>query len=373
MDDRVFRLLNWANNKLQTPYSIEFHPTNLCNLDCVMCGTRAEHRRLKSINSKFDPHRDAKFELSTKEALELVRQTAKLNVKRWLITGGGEPFLVKERTLKIMEEIKKFDMYGNLNTNGVLLNGEDIKRIIKMRWDMLMFSIDSHDAKTHDEIRGVKGTFEKAKKNLYRIKENKKSKKEPKIVFNSLLSNKNHIKIKELLNFAYDVGCEDITFIPLISFDTKSKSLAMSRPQESKFQNNIQEYIKYSKKLRVNTNLESLAQNKHIDTSKMDELIFSKICSQNKCEKKDFSQTPCFEPFLNVVIKMDGLVSPCCMLNNYKDNIRKNSLEEIWFGNYFSKLRKELKSGKLSAGCKNCVFSQVTHNSELREELKKQL
>ena len=47
----------------------------------------------------------------------------------------------------------------------------------------------------------------------------KLNKQKPKIVFNTVLTNKNFDKILDIIKLAYDVKCEDITFIPLIEFD----------------------------------------------------------------------------------------------------------------------------------------------------------
>lgn len=372
MDGRVERLLEWAHNGRAAPFSIEFHPTNLCNLNCIMCGTRAEHRKLKCSNPDFNPERDAKFELTVDEGKKIVKESSRLGVKQWLITGGGEPFFRKERTLSIMEEIKSQKMFGNLNTNGALLTDEDITRIINMRWDMLMFSIDSHIKEDHNYIRGVPGTFEKSVRNLKRFKSKKKLPNEPKIVFNTLLSNKIYNRIDEFIDFAADTGCVDITFIPLISFDNNSRSLALDDDQREAFQDSIDRYLSSAEDAGIHTNLYALKETRVKQTDNMKEVILKDIKKQDS-SSRSFADTACFEPFLNLVIRMNGLVSPCCMLENYSLTLRDNSLEEVWFGDYFSRLRKTMINHKLEKGCSTCVFSQVTHNKELRDVLRKHL
>ncbi len=370
MEEKLSRLERWSKNERAPPYSIEYHPTNLCNLKCIMCGTRAEHRRLKSFDKNFDPARDAKFELTEEEVMNLIKDSANLGVREWLITGGGEPF-VKEYMIRVMQEIKNNGIFGNLNTNGVLLDKQKISNIVEMKWDMIMFSIDSHESSVHDSIRGVPGTFSKVDQTLKTIK-NIKSKKQtstPKIVFNTVLTNKIYNKIDKFLEYAANVGCEDITFNPLMVFDADSKKLELSPIQENSFQGFIGRLVYLSKKLGINTNLESLRIRKNRRSDEMDKVIMENISESDN----DFSTIPCFKPYLNVLIKMNGLISPCCMVENYRYNIREMSLEEIWYGPYFTNLRKSMKQRKLIKECSKCVFSQIMHNIELRNQLKKRI
>jgi len=366
MEEKIERLKLWLNGKAG-PFLIEIWPTNRCNLRCVMCGTWANRRKMEEKGIKFNPLEEMKNEVSEERLLKLVREAKELGAKEFLITGGGEPFVRKATTLQLMNEVKTLNLFGNLNTNGTLLKKEDIRKIIEIGWDMLMFSVDAPNSKTHDFIRGMEGCFQKVKENLILIKKEKKRvrKDKPKIVFNTVLSNKVYDKIDEMIRFASKVGCEDITFIPLIPYDEEARKIELNEEQKIWLKKKMEYFINFSRKFGINTNLDEL--NFYLFADKMDEVILKEI--ENSPE--DLAHSACFEPFLHFLIKANGEATFCCMIENSPENIKEKSLEEIWFGKYFNEQRKNFVNKHLKEECKFCVFSQFVRNRQIRNVLEK--
>lgn len=365
MEERIERLKMWLKGKAG-PFLIEIWPTNRCNLRCIMCGTWANRRKMEEKGIKYDPNEEMKNEVSEERLLNLVEESKELGAKEFLITGGGEPFVRKATTLKLMEKIKALNLFGNLNTNGTLLTKDDIKKIINVEWDMMMFSIDAPDASIHDYIRGLNGCFEKVKENLLLIKKEKKKlkKEKPKIVFNTVLSNKIYDKIDKLIEFASGVGCEDITFIPLIPYDEQARKIELSEKQKLGLKEKIEKLLRISRKFGINTNLAEL--NLSFSNNKMDETILKEI----KDSPKDLPHSPCFEPFLHLLVKANGETTFCCMIENSPENIKEKSLEKIWFGKYFDEQRRNFVNKIIRKECKFCVYSQFMRNWKIREVLK---
>ena len=370
MNEKMDRLIGWFKHQKVGPLSLEIWPTYRCNLNCVMCGTWASRRRLGKQGIDYDVEKEIASEISEQRFVEIIKEAARLGIKKCLITGGGEPFVRKATTLRLMNEIKMLNMFGNVNTNGTLLSNEDTLNIVEMNWNMMMFSIDSADKKTHDFIRGSKGTFRKAMKTLKTIKKLKGDleKDRPKIVFNTVLTNRNYQKLKEMIKLAKKVDCEDITFIPLIKFEGLEAELELNEKQISEFKEIVPEIIEFSKGLGIKTNIEDLTK-KFVNTSEMD----SDILSQIENSPKNFVHSPCFEPFLHLLIKPKGETTCCCMLEGSKENVKDKSLEEVWYGKYFNELREQIINRNLPKECKNCVFSQFIRNKQMREELKRNL
>ncbi len=356
MKEELSRVLDWCKGKKAGPLSIEIWPTNRCNLQCIMCGTRANQRILEKKGIDFNLGEEKMGEISEEKLLSIVKEGNELGVKNWLLSGGGEPCIRKETTLKLMSEIKKRNMNGNINTNGTLLSKDNVIKIIKMNWDMVMFSLDSADAKVHDFIRGVNGAFKKSVENLQNFKELKKKLKsdKPQIVFNTVLHNKNYRNLDKIIKLASSVGCNDITFQPLIKFDKFEVNIALGDGQKEEFQRSIYKIKKLAETYNVNTNINSLARSE-IKKDETNPLSF------------------CFEPFLHLVIKSRGEVTPCCMIESFKENIKEKTLGEIWLGKYFTELRKRFLEGNLLEDCKKCVFSQAVRNKELQEQLRNYL
>ncbi len=372
MSREIKSLLDWKRTSKGYPCSIEIHPTNMCNLNCIMCGTRLAYRNKKKSNPNYDLNEDVQFEVSKERWIELIKEAYRLGVFKWLITGGGEPMLRKDIVISLVKEIKSKGMYGNINTNGVLFTEEDVRVFVENGWDMIMFSFDSAKEKIHDMIRGVKGTYKKALNTMVMFREIKDELgvKKPKITFNTLLCNQNYNDLRSLIDLASDLKGTDITFIPLIKFGNFRKDLSLNETHQKELQEDIPSLIDYSKKKKINTNLHTFEKNTFETTSKMDKVILSKT---HKKEDDPFLSVPCYEPFLNLVIRMDGKISPCCMLENHDENIKNKKLKDIWFGSYFSNLRKTLLEGNLPSGCKTCVHSQFVHNQHLKNNLREYL
>lgn len=371
MEEKIKRLKKWAEGEKTGPLSLEIWPTNRCNLHCIMCGTWASRRKAEEKGIIYDPKEEMKRELPDEVWLKIVNEAFKLDIKEFLITGGGEPLMRKELTLKIMEKIKENEGYGTLNTNGTLITSQDIQKIISIGWDMVIFSIDGPDKNTHDFIRGVNGTFEKVKKVLFEFKKQKEKLKteKPKVVFNTVVLNKNFEKLCKLVEFASSVDCESITFIPLIAFDNTVKKYKLNLIQRLRFNRKINEIENLASKLGVHTNIRELKEKQIRDTEKMDKLVMEKI----KSFSRGFKSLPCFEPFLHLLITPEGRATCCCMLagKGIKGNFAVRNLKDVWFGEWFSKLREQFLNRKIPKDCGTCVFSQFVRNEKLREELNK--
>ena len=356
MNEKINRISMWTKGKIDYPITLEINPTNRCNLFCKSCWQR-----------EFDINYD---ELPTKKLLEVIKEAAELGVKEIRIPGAGEPF-TKKGLIEVIKEIKKQKINGMLITNGVLLNKEIIETLIKIRWDCITISIDGANSKTHDYLRGVKGTFEKVEKNLIKLNKLKKEKKSkfPFIRFNTVITNKNYSKLFDIIEFANSVGCEDCQFQPMTVWGKEGKKLELNLVQRIIFQKKLPSSIKLAKKYNINTNLNSLVNNKIVEKSSgsMDELFKESKKSNNK-----FLNLPCYEPWYNMIILPNGSVAPCSIAGNvFTENLKNKSLKEIWLGPEFSKIREKLLSGDLPNYCKKCCSVVHIESEKIKNKLSK--
>ena len=79
----------------------------------------------------------------------------------------------------------------------------------------------------------------------------------------------------------------------------------------------------------------------------------------------------CYEPWWNMIIRANGRVGPCCMFDYTAEYCHTKSLEEIWHGEYFTRIRENIQSGKLLDFCARCNPSQVVDNRRIREEMQR--
>ena len=72
----------------------------------------------------------------------------------------------------------------------------------------------------------------------------------------------------------------------------------------------------------------------------------------------------CKVPFTEVVVFADGSVSQCCNFigrkSKFVDKILNKSLEEVWYGEKFENLRKEIIKGNWPDRCRECTLDFMT-------------
>lgn len=135
------------------PVHVVWELTLACNLKCKHCGSRA---------GKIRPD-----ELSTEDCLEIVEALARMGTREVTLI-GGEAFLKKNWT-SIIRALRKHDIYCGLQTGGWAFNAERLEAALDAGLQGLGVSIDGL-ADLHDQVRGVKGSFDMALDVLKRAK-----------------------------------------------------------------------------------------------------------------------------------------------------------------------------------------------------------
>lgn len=125
-----------------------------CNLACQHCGSRAGHTRTN--------------ELSTAEALDLVKQMAEVGITEVTII-GGEAFL-RPDWLEIAQEITKAGMLCGMTTGGYGITLDTARRMKEAGIGVVSVSVDGLEA-THDRLRGKQGSWQWAFKTMSNLKE----------------------------------------------------------------------------------------------------------------------------------------------------------------------------------------------------------
>lgn len=125
-----------------------------CNLACSHCGSRAGNARTK--------------ELSTEEALDLVRQLAEVGIKEVTLI-GGEAFL-RPDWLEIARAITDVGMLCGMTTGGYGITLETAQKMKLAGIRTVSVSIDGLE-ETHDRLRGRKGAWKYAFKTMSHLRE----------------------------------------------------------------------------------------------------------------------------------------------------------------------------------------------------------
>lgn len=174
------------------PIYVQIMPTLKCNLKCKMC-------LQKEIKCN-------KNELDYGKMVVVLKNLEKMGIKRVDFI-GGEIFLMKD-IYKILDLFKKRGFILSLGTNGTLLKEKDM--ILLSKYNNIIsigFSLDGLE-KTHDNIRGVKGSFKKTVNSIVEIK-----KRGIDVGITCVLQKDNFDEIPKLMLFLKKRGINNLTIL----------------------------------------------------------------------------------------------------------------------------------------------------------------
>ncbi|MFP4500321.1 MAG: radical SAM protein [Candidatus Hydrogenedentota bacterium] len=279
--------------------------TDKCNLHCKMCGacdySPGDHNMLR-----------------LEEWLEVIDAAGRLKTQILSIT-GGEVLLRHNDLFPIVERARQYGIKVHLNTNALLLNRKNIERIKATGIETVSISIESHEAATHDLIRG-KGMYQLALEGMRRLRE---AAPEVRIGLNCVINKHNLDGLHGLVPFAASEKLDQVKFAP-IHTNLQHKDKDVSEYEDMIFQEadldaldaelqRIQDEVKQ-------TGLQS--------TSKE---FFDGITNLYKPPASNFY---CYAGYAITVIDAQGNVAACFDKDGAL-NVRNRPLDAIWFSPEF--------------------------------------
>ena len=121
--------------------------TTACNLNCVHCHTAGG-----------EPHRN---ELTTDEGKRLLTELAQVGQFRMMAFTGGEP-LMRPDLFELLAFSQSLGFTNTIATNATLIDDAIAQQMRAHGVVIAAVSLDGFTAETHDRIRGLPGSFEKA-------------------------------------------------------------------------------------------------------------------------------------------------------------------------------------------------------------------
>lgn len=329
------------------PVRITIEMTYSCNLRCKMCYQQGE--RLQ---------KNTKSVLSTEEIKRIIDQ---MPSKSLITLTGGEIFTRPDVFEIINHATKKH--YCNIITNAARINDQIAKKIINSGVMLVGISVDGLE-ETHDSIRGVKGTYQKAMKGIKLIQQekNKLGRNYPLIDIKMVILPENIKEIYKLYKVSKQLNADFFTISVLrglstpISVQTFIKSLSKNElpferlyPEENAalFEGQISQQER--NKTGSSPYLRCYPGNL--------QNYFSKYIN-GRVKLGDYDS--CNFPWTSFYVSPYGSVFPC--INMEVGNIRKQSLRKIWNGEKIRSFRLNLKKQKLfpiCQGCCNLKFKQM--------------
>ena len=276
----------------------------------------------------------------------------------WFTISGGEPFLqphIADLAIAIYKQCEPGVI--NIPTNSLLVDKiqKDVEKILRYCPNtklVINLSLDGIGDK-HDEIRGIKGNFERVMKNFSNMMKLKKIYPNLTVGFHSVISKFNVAHIPELVDFCYSLKPDQyITEIAeqRVELDTVGMKITP-------------EYKEYAKAIE------------YVICKMKDEPFsgFSKITRAFRLEYYEFVKkwrrgeetgVVDYAGWSSCEITSWGEVWPSCIGGINLGNLRgaEYDFKKIWFGKTASRVRQKLKYHEESFPLANAFYSNALCN-----------
>lgn len=324
------------SQKASLPFKLKIECSSICNLRCKMCplsnGLKREQGLLKFENFKYI------FD--------------QINPAYLNLTGIGETFLNPD-LFEIIKYAKKKKAMVKLDTNGTLLNKENIEKIIETNIDIISISIDGVDKKSYEKIR-IGAKFENVKenvKNLVKQRNLLNSKSQIHMFF--VLQEDNIEKLPEFIKLGKELGIDYMagSFVVTLGANKNNKNKIFNYKKNEKLINQTKEFIKEANfEISVGPLLEYL---------------------QYMGEKEFYNHDkPCYMPWYSTFITWDGWVNPCdfsCDNEMVFGNVFQEPFKKIWNNEKIRNFREQILKNRSSINiCNGCGVDETYIENEIK-------
>lgn len=311
---------------LNKPTSIIFNLTPNCVLRCRQCDIW-----------KNPPERHLSFD----EAKIIINRLHSWLGNCYIFFTGGEPLMNKDLP-KIIGYAYSLGIISHINSNASLLDKPMAKKLVENHLYAISISLDGATAKTHDYLRGVPGTYDKALKAIRYLQELPLA---PNIYINTVMMKQNISELEKLIKIAKKYNTKGISFQCLLPNLGPNGNILMTKdnplwPEKNKITAILKKIIKTGKSEPI------------IITPKTD--LETAIRYYQK--PNIFSRQPCAAGVNNFIIDHQGNVRLCFAFPTI-GNILKDTPQNIWWSKLAQGQRNHIRNCRQS--CKIIVCNKA--------------
>jgi len=252
----------------------------------------------------------------------MLDEARKLNFVAYIVF-GGEP-LMRTDILDILQHAHDLGFYTSIITNGIYLpeKAEKIAKVVDLTW----VSLD-HYSDYHDEMRGRKGTFERAIDGIMKLRH-----AGGRIVINCVLSRLNMNAVGKMAEFARRLDVK-LAFDPMEVFLGSNEEYALTASERRRLFSEVREFKEQGYPI--------------LNSHEFIEHLMSRV------------KYSCAQPKIFIRVSEDGKIKPfwCQKTSRVLGDLRKQSLSEVLYSSSFKEF------AEITKGCNLCNNSSTVESS----------
>ena len=298
---------------------VSWNTTNACNMYCDHCYREAGCK--------------AEEELSTSEAKTMLEQIARAGFKI-MIFSGGEP-LLRPDILELVAYATKLGLRPVFGTNGTLIT-LDMAHKLKAAGAMGMgISLDSMDAKKHNEFRKFPNAWEGAVQGMKNCREAGL----PFQIHTTVMDWNSH-ELEAMTDFAVELGAVAHHFFFLVPTG-RAKTIEAESLRAEQYEAVLTRIMKKQQEVDIELKPTCAPQ-------------FMRIAAQMGVKTR--FRRGCLAGTAYCIISPRGKVQPCAYLNMELGDVRETRFDELWKN---SEVLNTLRTLEYKGGCGSCEFKRV--------------
>jgi MoaA/NifB/PqqE/SkfB family radical SAM enzyme len=309
--------------------SVKIKLTARCNLKCVMC----------RYGRGWAPP-----ELGTERFLTILSELAALGCRKVHFSGGE--VLSRSDFELLAERAASTGMKVTLTSNLTLLSKPRAKALMAVKISGISTSLDGARAKTHEAIRGIRGSFRRTLRGLSYIARYR-TRPTPRVRINFVMMRQNYMEYPALIDLAHELGAAEVVGMPV---DSKQAALRLSKRLIEHYNTEIAPLVLAARRRAGYPDDDQ----RTYPFGRTTEAIQS--AADGHYASGYYKDHACYAPFLHMFIAWDGKVYLCCMTNGRMDplgDLGQESVREVFLGEAFQRVRASMMQERLPA-CHAC-------------------
>ena len=322
--------------KILPPFLVSYSITSKCNLACRHCYSESTE---ESGND----------DLSTREALKVIDRLADWGIGL-LIFDGGEP-LCREDFFNIAHHASSRGIRTVMGSNGTMIDRATAKKLTRAGIRSVAISVDGSDAETHDWFRGREGAFKESLAGASSCKA-----EELPFQFNMVIRKQTLSQVPEMLRLAVDSGADAAEFFDLV-LAGRARSECQDQMLSMQERRDVMGWLAEAQVdcpivIRVPACpmyplilKEKQIRPRHVPMEVLARIpYYARGCAAGM-------------PFGYLVIRANGELNPCMLLQISLGNVRESDVTGIWQD---SPILAQLRNRELLKGnCGKCEHKQA--------------
>lgn len=317
------------HNFTSAPINVTLRFTNACNLNCLHCHS-------KSGKSKLI--------MSKKSAFKIIKQLKESKVLGINIS-GGEPLLYPY-LFEVVAYMKELGIRVTISTNAALVTEEIAKKMAENEIKGAQISLDGCSEAVHDQIRNVKGCYQKTLNAIELLKRYNIP-----IMLVTVLSNQSLQEYSNIIDFSYKIGAQAHKTNAMLPIGNAKYNMALI---QDKF---LSKYIEIWKKKKMEYRGRMKVK------GEMGFLMQVGLEYYHSNNNPNILNVGCPAGLTTCAILENGDVTPCSFCTDIIcGNVEKEKFQDIWNNSeIFQKIRKRNFNG-----CNRCKHNQYCGGCRVR-------